>query len=100
MALKNPRRASLIAAGLVVAILALGISGCAVEPVGVQSTGNASLSVDVIGRDEDGYTIKRFRDGSYDRYYVTPGPATVNSGHTVQSGKTSYYVPEEVATTR
>lgn len=57
------------------------------EPVTTQSTGNGGFTVDVIGKDADGYTIKRFNDGGKDIYYITPGPASVFDEH--QQGKTT-----------
>ncbi len=77
--------------GIVLAVvLGVLLAGCGAEapPVSTQSTGNQGLVVDVIGKDQDGYTIKRFRDSGYDRYYITPGPARMEGQ--LPYGKTTF----------
>lgn len=69
------------------------VCGCGVSPVKVDSTDNRQTTVDVLFTDQDGYTVKRFYDGSY-RYYVTPGPARAEWSRT--AGKV--VVPESIST--
>jgi hypothetical protein len=53
--------------------------------------------VETLFTDEDGYTVHRFVDDHYYRYYVTgPGPAVTHTQH--PTGKTTF--PDSVSTSQ
>lgn len=62
----------------------LAVSGCTcnsddtVERT-IHNTNEKHYKAEVLFTDADGYTVKRFKDGEYYRYYVTPGPSMVQS---------------------
>lgn len=58
-------------------ILFLLLAGCSrIQGIEKAGTTNENLTIEILGRDSDGYTIKRFKDGEQYIYYVTPGPVT------------------------
>lgn len=48
------------------------LSGCEIEAKYKVETTNPTATVEILFVDEDGYTMKRFTDGSNTVYYTTP----------------------------
>lgn len=69
------------------------LTGCYhTNAVGKSTTDNREIQVEILFRDADGYTVKRFEDRTNGiHYYVTPGPARLETRYsrTVSNGKTS-----------
>jgi hypothetical protein len=84
-------------------LAALVLCGCnkAITKKQVGRTDNAEADVEVLFTDADGYTVKRFMDNGYPRYYVTPGPAKVASviPQAVRKGGT-VHVPDDTETSK
>jgi hypothetical protein len=78
----------------IVAALALVVGGLvwwgfrtSIRPAAHSLTTNHTAQVDVLFTDADGYTVKGFRDGGEYHYYVTPGPARVETMRRRMVGK-------------
>lgn len=79
---------------IILALLVL--SGCNNSAEKTENVSNKSFDVEVLFTDSDGFTVKRFQDGGYYRYYVTgPTDAASVSEHSTSNGKqTSFYLDD------
>ena len=81
---------------LTAVMLALVSIGCDKPAQSTYTPSNSNFQVEVLFTDNEGFTVKRFADGSRNYYYVTgPGAAQIQweiSGNKNQSAK-HYNVP-------
>jgi hypothetical protein len=79
--------------------LLAAFTGCPGEPESKQQTSNSAVQVDVLFTDSDGFTVKRFSDGSSGfKYYVTPS-GHVDASYTQDDGDgNSHVVVERIDT--